>query len=140
MVPTVVINYSAVLVAAIISMILGIVWYSPALFGRSWMQSAGLSRADVARAKKKGMTRAYVLAFIGSLVMSFVLAHLIRYTTATTLTDGFQTGFWVWLGFATPLLLGSTLWEGRPWKFYLINSAYYLLSLLVMGGLLALWQ
>ena len=92
------------------------------------------------KAKKKGMVKSYIIAFIGSLVMSYVLAHFVGYANAASFAEGMQTGFWAWLGFAAPLLLGSALWEGRPWKIYLINICYWLIVLLIAGGILAVWQ
>lgn len=139
MVPAVSVNYLAVLVAAVISILVGMVWYSPAVFGKSWMKSAGISEGEINRAKKKGMSRAYALMVLGSLVMAFVLAHFVAYASAANFAEGLQVGFWAWIGFVAPVVLGAVLWEGKPWSFYVINVGYQLVSLLLMGGLLATW-
>ena len=133
------INYLAVLVAGAVSMALGAFWYSPAAFGKMWMQLSGLTEASMDEAKKKGMSKLYGIAFIGSLVMSYVLAHFVDYAEATTVSDGLQIGFWTWLGFSATLRLGSVLWEGKPVKLYILNTAYDLINLLVMGAILAVW-
>ena len=52
---------------------------------------------------------------------------------------GMQAGFWVWLGFIATTMIGIVLWEIKPVKLYLLIVAYYLISLLVMGSILALW-
>ena len=49
-------------------------------------------------------------------------------------------GFWNWLGFVAPVTLGSVLWEGKSPKLWVLNNGYYLVSLIVMGVILALWQ
>ncbi|MBS3080042.1 DUF1761 domain-containing protein [Candidatus Pacearchaeota archaeon] len=133
------INYLAVLVAAIISMILGALWYSPLLFGNAWMKSAGLTKEFMEK-HKKGMSWRYLFAFLGSLLMAYVLAHFVDYTGSTTFLLGMTNGFWIWLGFFVPVLLGSILWEGKKLVFYFINITYHFISLLIMGGILAVWQ
>ena len=47
------VNYLAVLVAAIVSMVIGGLWYSPLLFGNVWMKLSGITQKDVEKAKKK---------------------------------------------------------------------------------------
>lgn len=137
--PIVVINYLAVLVAAVVSMALGAFWYSPAGFGKQWATLMGWNEATL-RSKMKGKpTKEYAIAFVGSLVMAYVLAHFVGYAQATTLAEGLQAGFWTWLGFVATVTLSSVLWEGRPWKLYLLNNGYQLVNLLFMGAILAVW-
>ncbi|MBI2448917.1 DUF1761 domain-containing protein [Candidatus Pacearchaeota archaeon] len=137
MAPPVDINYLAVLVAGIVSMVLGSLWYSPVLFGNAWMRAGGLTKEMMNETKKKGMAWRYILAFIGSLLIAYVLAHFVDYTQSASFTDGMLTGFWTWLGFMVPVMVGSVLWEGKTWGFYIINVLYQLVSLLIMGGILA---
>ena len=133
------INYLAILIAAIVSMVIGALWYSPVLFGKLWMKLSGISEKQIQDAKKKGMTKSYALAFLGTLVMSYVLAHFVDYAEATTFASGMQTGFWIWLGFLVTTMLGTVLWEGKPVKLYFLNIAHYFVVLLITGGMLALW-
>jgi hypothetical protein len=76
---------------------------------------------------------------VSSLVMAYVLAHFVSYALAVTAIDGARTGFWIWLGFVAPVSLGITMFEKRPWDWYFINIAYYLVVLMVTGALLAAW-
>ena len=132
------INYWAVLVAAVVNFALGAVWYSPALFGKRWLAIINKSEAELEE-MKKGATRGYVLSVVGALVMSFVLAHIVDYGQATTIASGMQSGFWLWLGFVATTNLSSVLFEARPTGLYLISMGYYLVSLLIMGAILAIW-
>lgn len=138
MAPVVEINYLAVLAAAVLNMAIGALWYGP-VFGRSWMSLTGLTESDIEKAKEKGMGRLYLAGFAGALVMSYVLAHIIDFAQATTLAGGAVGGIWIWLGFIAPVLLGTVLWEGKPVRLYLLNTAYYLVALTVMGIVLAVW-
>lgn len=132
------INLFAVLVAAIANMALGAFWYSPVLFAKRWIALMKVSEAEI-NEMKKGAPRAYALSFIGALVMSYVLAHIVDYAQATTIVGGVESGFWLWLGFVATTGSASVLFEGRPAGLYLINSGYYLVSLIVMGMILAAW-
>ena len=142
MVQAVDINYLAVLVAAISNMVLGFLWYGP-FFGKSWMKLMNLDKKKMEEAKKKGMGKTYALAFVGALVMAYVLAHAIVFASAYLDVDGISAGlmagFWNWLGFIVPVMLGMVLWDNKPWKLYFLNVGYYLVSLLVMGVILAVW-
>ena len=136
--PTAIINYLAVLVAAIVSMVIGGFWYSPLLFGKQWTELMNLAPRDVLDMKKRA-NASYAINFLALLLMAFVLAHFVDYAQATTFIEGVQVGFWVWLGFIATISLGSVLWESRPIILYLINAGYQLVNLVIMGVILALW-
>jgi hypothetical protein len=137
------VNYWAVLVAGVSSIVLGSLWYGP-LFGKPWMAIMGYTQQSMEAAKNKGMTKIYLIAFGGALVMAYVLTHSIHTSVAFYNVSGYmvglQAGFWNWLGFIAPVTLGVVLWEGKPWKLWLINAGYYLVLLLIVGLILALWR
>ncbi len=132
------VNYLAVIVSAIAAMVLGALWYGP-LFGKSWMSASGMTDKKLKEMKSKGMGKSYVLNFISTLVMAYILALFVGITGATTAMAGIALSFWIWLGFMATLTLGSVLWEGRSAKLYFLNNAYNLISLAVMGAILAAW-
>ncbi|MBI2610525.1 hypothetical protein HYW60_01140 [Candidatus Kaiserbacteria bacterium] len=39
----------------------------------------------------------------------------------------------------SPISRGSVLWDNKSWKYWFITSGYYLVALLLMGVVLALW-
>lgn len=138
------IDYWAVLVAAIAAMVLGGLWYSPLLFGKQWMKLMNIDPKRMAEMKKnpvmkKKVNRAYALMFLGVLVTAFVLAHFVDYVEATTVAEALQAGFWLWLGFIVPVMLGGVLWEEKPWTLYLLNVSYQLVNMIVMAVILTLW-
>ncbi|MBI2451491.1 DUF1761 domain-containing protein [Candidatus Pacearchaeota archaeon] len=137
--PDVQVNYLAILVSAIASFVLGWIWYGP-LFGKTWMKESGITRQQIAQAKKKGMTAQFSVAFISSLVMAFILAHFVKYASTANYTEAISLVFWLWLGFIATIMLGSILWEGKSFKLYLINTLYHLVSLAIMAMILTAWQ
>ena len=136
--PSVDVNWAAIFVATIASYVIGMLWYSPVLFGKQWMQAIGFSKKDMA-AGKKNMSRSMILGFVTTLIMVYVLAHIIGMFGASGAMEGMQTAFWVWLGFFATSLMGSVLWEQKPLSLYFINASHYLVTLGVMGLILAAW-
>ena len=136
------INFLAVITCVVVSMVLGSLWYGP-IFGKTWIALMGFTEKDMEAAKAKGMAKSYALMAVGSLVMAYVLAHSLvfaaTFLNVSGIGAGLQAGFWNWLGFIAPVTLGTVLWEGKPWKLWMLNNAYYLVLLCVMGTILALW-
>ena len=142
------INYLAVIVGAVIQMVLGFLWYGPIL-GKPWMAIMGISPEAMAQGKndpkfKRMMMRNYVLLAIGAFLMAWILDHALIFASAylgiSGVGAGLAVGFLNWLGFIAPLSLGPVLWEQKPWKLWFINAGYYLVSMLVVGVLLAVWK
>ena len=135
------VNLLSVLVAAIATMILGFLWYSPILFAKPWTAAMGYDLNDKAKMDemRKGAGKLYGITFVASLLSAFVLAKIIDVTTVTSALYGMKTGFAVWLGFVTTVQLTSTLFKKRPIKLYLIDTGYQLVCYLVMGAILAKW-
>lgn len=136
------INCWAVVGAAVTSMVLGALWYGP-LFGKRWIQLSQFTAEQMTAAKAKGMGKSYALMGLGSLLMSTALSHLITFAGAPLGMSGASlgavVGVLVWLGFIAPVTVGPVLWEGKPWKLWYITSGYYLVSLVIMGKILAVW-
>jgi len=135
------INLWSVLVAAIATMVVGFLWYSPLLFARPWMVLMGYAPDDKAKLEemRKGAGKMYALSFIASLVSAAVLAKIIAITTVSSALYGMKVGFAVWLGFVATVQLTSVLFAKQPMKLYLINTGYQLVCYLAMGAILAVW-
>ena len=137
--PPVPLNYAAIVACAVANMIIGFLWYGP-LFGKTWMKLSGM---HMPKGPPPGMWKHYLGAFIGAFVMAFALAHSLVFASAflgvSGVSGGLQGGFWNWLGFIAPVTLGSVLWEGKPWKLWFLNNAYWLFTLLTMGVILSVW-
>lgn len=134
--PEVNINLAATLVAALLSMVVGFMWYSTAVFGSQWMKETGLKMKDV----QEGPGVGYALTMAGALVEAFVLAHFIDFTAATTWVDGVMTALWVWVGFVAYALGVNYIFAKRSFNLWLIDSGYFLVLFVLQGALLAVWQ
>jgi hypothetical protein len=130
------VNFLAVFAAALANYFIATIWYA-VLFSGVWKKLTGIS-------EMKPMPVNIALVFIGSLVMSFILGHSIvfgnTYTHMSGVAGGMMGGFFSWLGFIAPVTLTNVLYEKRPWKLWLLDNAFWLVSLLVMGTILSVWQ
>ncbi|HZI21505.1 MAG TPA: DUF1761 domain-containing protein [Gemmatimonadales bacterium] len=138
--PTANVNILAVLVAALLTFVLGAFWYSPLLFARQWMQAQGYTPDKVEDMKKRGMTRAYAVSVLCYLVMAYVVALLASYTNSTTLAQGLWLGFLSWLGFAATIGLTANMFSEKPIAAWVIDAGYQLAYLVLMGAILSLWR
>jgi len=135
------INLWPVLVAALATMIVGFLWYSPLLFARPWMVAMGYDPEDKVRMQEmqKSAAASYAISFVASLASAFVLAKIIFVTSVNTAFYGMKVGFAIWLGFVTTVQLTAKLFGNQPTRLYLINTGYQLVCYLVMGAILAVW-
>lgn len=127
-------NWTAIVVAALLNMVIGFLWYSKALFAKQWMKAIGKTEAEL---KAGGNNAAYGLTMIGAIVMATVLSCIVDYAGAFTAGEGAKLGFVVWIGFVATTYLSLKIFEGRSWELYWINTGYYLVSLVAMGAVLA---
>jgi hypothetical protein len=130
-------NPWAILVAAVIQWILGALWYSPILFAKPWMALLGITPDP---GKRKSMVFGMISSFIGSIILSFVLWHSIMWSGAESWATGAFIGFLNWLGFIAAPSFAQGIYESRPVKLFLINTGYWLVSMLITGGILAAWR
>lgn len=137
--PVAVVNPWAVLGAAVASMVVGMLWYSPALFGKKWMKLMGFTEESMKAMQKKGMALQYGVSFVAALVMGYVLARMVYYLGAFDVVSALLAAFWLWLGFQATTLVNGVLWGGKPWTLYLIDAAHHLVSLALMAVILVSW-
>lgn len=130
------VNYFAIILCGVFAMMLGFLWYGP-LFGKQWSKLVGLTKDKMMEANKD-MPKTYGLMFGASLVMAYVLAHFVWYAAPghLTLFIALKTAVWAWLGFVATTAVSKYLFtpEKKPLKLLVIDSGYYLVSLLIMAA------
>jgi len=133
------INYFAVLLCGVASMVLGFLWYGP-LFGKEWSKMVGMTAEKMAKAKDS-MGKTYGIMFVSSLIMAYVLDHFIWYAAPGSITVliGVKTAVWGWLGLIATSSLSRWLFspDKKPMKLFFIDTGYYLVTLIAMGMILA---
>ena len=114
------VNLWAVLVAAVATMPLGFLWYSPMLFANPWMKLMGYDPNDKAKIAEmqKSAGRSYALAFVASGLSAAVLGKIIAIASVHSVLYGMKFGFAMWLGFVTTVQLTNAVFSRQPWKLY----------------------
>lgn len=129
------INWPAVLVAALSSFLVGGIWYNPKVFGNTWMKESKLKEEEL-----KAASQGKIFGFTGlfSLIMAANLAAFLAEPSTTVCwgaTAGFLAGIW---GFSAIAI--HSLFELRSWKHIFINGLYTIVSLTLMGAILGAWR
>ena len=144
--PNIHVNWLAIPTSVVASFAIGSLWYGP-LFGKIWARAMGFDEA--ARPSGVDIARGSLLNLVGTLLMAYVLAHVVSVWRPSTWnagsdraawTYGFYAGLFVWLGFVVPVLLNGVAFEKRKWKVFGIGASYQFLSLQAMGMILAFWR
>ena len=103
------INFWAVLVCGIVSMILGMIWYGPWVCGNAYMKLMGVDPKDTKKIKEsqKGMGVLYFGQFLLTLLQVYILANVAvfgqNYFHISPLEANLRAAFALWLGFVVPL-------------------------------------
>ena len=155
------INFIALLVAAIVTLVVGFIWYHPKVFGTIWMKENNFTAEDL---KKGNMLKIFGLTYLFSLMITMILmaltihqsgafgmiggppmldhakpsftAFMTDYGTAyRTFKHGALHGFMAGLFFALPLIGINGLFERKSWKYILIHAGFWAVCLTLMGGI-----
>lgn len=155
------INFIALLVAAIVTLVVGFIWYHPKVFGTIWMRENNFTAEEL---KKGNMLKIFGLTYLFSLMITMTLmsltihqsgaigmvggppsldsvkpsftAFMADYGTAyRTFKHGALHGFMSGLFFAFPLIGINGLFERKSWKYILIHAGFWAVCLTLMGGI-----
>ncbi len=167
-------NFTAIIVAALVPMVIGFIWYHPKVFGSIWMRESGMTEEKTKQGNmflKLGLSLFFSLMI--ALVMNSVVVHdgfidgATYYKTNKTMkpepgselanwvdyyktnlaadnhifTHGAFHGFFLFgLLFVLPVLATNAVFEAKSWKYVMVNSCYWMLSVTLMGGIIAAWR
>lgn len=155
-------NFYALLVSAIVTLVVGFIWYHPKVFGTVWMRESNLTQEEL---QKGSMLKIFGLTYIFSLMITMVLmaltihqsgavgmvggppliasakpsfaAFMADYGTAyRTFKHGALHGFISGLFFALPIVGINGLFERKSWRYILIHAGYWIVTLTLMGGII----
>jgi len=130
-------NWIAFLIAVLLPMIVGSLWYGP-IFGKIWMEMMNLTEEKIR--EDLNPAKSYGGSFIGSILTAYVFSLLVTYMGMGTLLGGLTVGFMAWVGFALPMGWQSVAWEDKGTGVFVLNQAYNLIVFLLMGGIIGVWR
>lgn len=135
------VNYVVIAACAILSMVVGYVWYGP-LFGKKWMEIVGMDKETEERRREmmKDTPKLYAAQFLISLGQVYILAHFIK---GWSDVSGVESALWIWAGFVLPTVAAASMWTADrkevKWARFLIQGGYYLVLFIAFGYILSTW-
>ncbi len=160
------VNFLAVIIASLIPMALGFIWYNPKVFGKVWQQECGLSDEKL---KQANMLLIFGLSFVFSLLFSFALQFMVIHqyhvasaffglpiadtttpegtlyksvmdlvgTSYRTFKHGALHGTIGGFMIAMPIMATNAMFERKSFKYVVINTGYWIVCMGIMGGILS---
>ena len=136
-------DYLTMGVAFLVYFVLSFLWWGP-LFGKKWMALMGQDPDE-----RPSMVMPLILQAVGTLLLAYVLWHVMNAFAATHDATGLAMGelsvgnallgaFFTWLGFYVPVQLGRIAWEKATWSLFGINAGGHLVGLAAMSLVFAL--
>lgn len=156
-------NFLAILVAALSTLFIGLIWYSDKVFGTVWMREASLNKEEI---EKGSMIKILVLSFFYSFLLAFMMQFVVihqfgamgmiggdptkalpSYTNFMadygiafrSFKHGALHGFMSGILFALPIVAINALFERKSWKYIAIHAGYWIITLTVMGAIVCGW-
>lgn len=133
------INYFAILLCSILSMVVGGIWYGP-LFGKKWMEVIGVT-AKNSKAMQQGVGHLYLIQFLLTLFQLIVLAY---YVNGWTDVSGLTNTMWIWAAFIVPTIAQNSLWTADTrkiaWTRFLIQFGYQFVMFVIYGLILGMYR
>lgn len=156
-------NYLALLVAALSTLVVGFVWYHPKVFGTIWMKESGMTQEKIKGGNMLiifGMSLLY--AFLISLLLQTIVIHQMgAYSAANnipnvdpsvlqnymnaygktyrTFKHGALHGFLAGLFIILPVIGTNALYERRSFKYTLVTGGFWIICFMIMGGIICGW-
>lgn len=162
-------NPLILLVAGIVPMLVGAVWYGP-LLGNAWMKTNGFTTEDL---EGGNMLKIFGLSYLLSVVLAAGLSGLAIHQNAVvqlfamhpdyetagtavgdlcksilenygdrhrTFGHGAAHGVFAAILLALPLIMINSLFERRSWKYIGIHFGYWLITMVLMCGVICQWM
>lgn len=132
-------NYTLIIVSALLQFVLGALWYSPLLFGKVWMQImevTNLSKEELQKMQKE-MMPFYGLQLVLTLITTFVLASQLAFNNLTG-GPAYFYAFFIWLGYIAPTQVACVVWANTKKKYWAKQTAIMLAYQLV-GIMISTW-
>jgi hypothetical protein len=130
------INWIAVIVATLSTMVVGTVWYLPRVFGNWWMKTA---RVDTTGNAVPAIVITVIVSFISAWVLAGAAAIAQEFYGGNFLLNTVITAVILWAGFTAARFITHDAFENRPRLLTLLNISHELVTFLVMAVIIGLF-
>ncbi|GAB3598176.1 DUF1761 domain-containing protein [Microbacterium tumbae] len=133
------INYWAVLLATLSSMVVGSVWYAPKVFGRRWARLAHVDLENPSQGALWPIVTTVLVSFGTSWVLAGASAIAWHFYEGSFFAATFVTAVMLWGGFTGARFVTHDAFEGRPTQLTTLNIAHELVTVVVMAIIIGVW-
>jgi protein-S-isoprenylcysteine O-methyltransferase Ste14 len=133
------INYWAVLLATLSSMVVGSVWYTPKVFGARWARLANVDTDRPAATAVVPIVVTLIVSFITAWVLAGASSIAWHFYGGGYLLAALGTGVIMWAGFTAARFITHDAFEGRPTSLTVLNIAHELVTIVVMAIIIGVW-
>jgi hypothetical protein len=157
-------NFYPILVAALVPLLVGFIWYHPSVFGKSWMQDTGIDMQD---AKEMNMGKVFGITALLALMLAVALMPMVVHQmhVGSLLANDGEAGKKIADDFLAPYLnnfrtfkhgafhgllgaifivlpiVGTTsVYERKSFRYVMITFGYWAVCMSIMGGIISAWK
>lgn len=159
-------NFVVVFLTALVPILTGFLWYNPKTFGNIWMQAAGVTPEQGKKMNMPlvfGLT--YVLGIMMTMILHSMVIHQTHIYSVLLNTEGFGQegsavmnyieefmgkygdnyrtfkhgalhGTLVGIFLVMPVIAVNALFEMKGFKYITVNAGFWILNLMIMGGII----
>lgn len=163
-------NFLILLLAALVPMVMGFIWYNPKVLGTAWMNASGVT-PDKMQGANMGVIFgvSFLLSFFLAFGLQFIVIHqwgvASALSTDPSISDpmselgGYFANFMAKYGhnfrtfkhgalhgtmtgilMALPILGTNALFERKGFKYIMINVGYWTITMALMGGIICAYS
>src|SRR5277367_5514061 len=130
-------NYLAILVSALVYFAMQAVWFT--VFMKEWLAGIGKT-ADELHQEGGSVVLAYLIAFVGALVMAAAISWFTQVTGKQNVIRGVLVAIVAWVGFVLTTWSAEYAFEEKGLRVLLINTGISLIGMVVMGAIQGAWK
>ncbi|MBK9927855.1 MAG: DUF1761 domain-containing protein [Anaerolineales bacterium] len=132
------INWLAVVLSVVASMVIGSVWFNPKTFFPIWWKAVGKEGEDASKSSlSMGLVWGLIIfsSFVQAVFLSLLIHAMGSLTGGVSLVSGATAGFLLWLGFVATSSLTNKLFADRllAWA---LEAGNHLVTFVVMGAII----
>lgn len=133
------INYWAVIAATLSSMVVGMIWYTPKVFGNYWMKKSGVTPSGKAGDAFGPILTTVLVSFITAWVLAGATFIAWEFYGGGFLGAAIVTTVVLWAGFTAARFITHDAFDKRPSGLTMLNIGHELTTLIVMAVIIGVW-
>lgn len=135
-------NFLGVLIAFVVSIISGAIWFGPKTFYPIWMKARGIASGQLSENHKPAILfgGTFVGVFVQTLTLGVIITSLQKHDANFGISDGALIGLVLGLGMGAFASLTHRLFGGESFKVWIIETANDVINLTIAGAIIAIFN